>query len=460
MRIVGQGMGRAGGVGPHRARRAPLSGPPAPAASGACAVRLCVVKCFSCRPPSNPAWPPATASRRRPRLTRSRVRPDAPPVTALLWQAALLGLSGDALLRDGPVGPGLAIWVALVALAAALPDLERRPPSAEGSGRVARDGRHPHELPRLARRRGAAILRRRGRRGRARPRRHRAARHGAGHRRRAPARHDLGRTGDRAGHGARDRSARAARALHRPATRRRARRMRGPRCALSLIVASAPPRLRVAAAQCGPDLRESRLASRARLRDDRLARGADRASSRGSPADGPTARSSSRRRCAACARALYRSRSACSTSTAALGTLDRAVRRVRAHAARLVLRRRALPARDHRPHGRASMRDRDSSRWCGSSCSSCRCCSRRAPCSRRIVRSRGATRSLSLPDRRAARRDHRVRGAAHAAVRALLRAHDRAPDDARVHGMARLRAGPGSPRPSCAAEDACSSPAA
>ena len=36
----------------------------------------------------------------------------------MLWQAALLGLSGDALLRNGPVGPGLAIWVALVALAA------------------------------------------------------------------------------------------------------------------------------------------------------------------------------------------------------------------------------------------------------------------------------------------------------------------------------------------------------
>lgn len=49
---------------------------------------------------------------------RSRVRSDAPPVAALLWQAALLGLSGDALLRDGPAGPGLAIWVALVALAA------------------------------------------------------------------------------------------------------------------------------------------------------------------------------------------------------------------------------------------------------------------------------------------------------------------------------------------------------
>jgi len=48
----------------------------------------------------------------------SRVRQDAPPVTGLLWQAALLGLSGDALLREGPAGPGLAIWVAILALAA------------------------------------------------------------------------------------------------------------------------------------------------------------------------------------------------------------------------------------------------------------------------------------------------------------------------------------------------------
>jgi hypothetical protein len=36
----------------------------------------------------------------------------------LLWQAALLGISGDALLRDGPPGPGLAVWVAILALAA------------------------------------------------------------------------------------------------------------------------------------------------------------------------------------------------------------------------------------------------------------------------------------------------------------------------------------------------------
>src|SRR4051794_37116944 len=53
-----------------------------------------------------------------PTRLRTRLRLDAPPATALLWQAALLGLSGDALLRDGGPGPGLAIWVAVLALAA------------------------------------------------------------------------------------------------------------------------------------------------------------------------------------------------------------------------------------------------------------------------------------------------------------------------------------------------------
>ena len=48
----------------------------------------------------------------------THVRPDAPPARNLLWQAALLGLSGDALLREGPPGPGLAIWVAILTLAA------------------------------------------------------------------------------------------------------------------------------------------------------------------------------------------------------------------------------------------------------------------------------------------------------------------------------------------------------
>ena len=45
-------------------------------------------------------------------------RPDAPPAPSLLWQAALLGLSADALLYDGPVGPGLALWVLVLAIAA------------------------------------------------------------------------------------------------------------------------------------------------------------------------------------------------------------------------------------------------------------------------------------------------------------------------------------------------------
>ncbi|MDB4883162.1 MAG: hypothetical protein JWL95_1928 [Gemmatimonadetes bacterium] len=44
-------------------------------------------------------------------------RADAPPASTLLWQAALLGVSGDALLRQGPLGPGLAAWVAVVGLA-------------------------------------------------------------------------------------------------------------------------------------------------------------------------------------------------------------------------------------------------------------------------------------------------------------------------------------------------------
>ena len=53
-----------------------------------------------------------------PTPVRSLLRPDAPPVPSLLWQAALLGLSADALLYDGPVGPGLALWVLILALAA------------------------------------------------------------------------------------------------------------------------------------------------------------------------------------------------------------------------------------------------------------------------------------------------------------------------------------------------------
>jgi hypothetical protein len=45
-------------------------------------------------------------------------RPDAPATRTLLWQAALLGLSADALLHDTLVGPALAIWIAVLALAA------------------------------------------------------------------------------------------------------------------------------------------------------------------------------------------------------------------------------------------------------------------------------------------------------------------------------------------------------
>lgn len=47
----------------------------------------------------------------------ARTRADAPPTGALLWQALLLGISADTFLRDGPVGPGLAAWVAILSLA-------------------------------------------------------------------------------------------------------------------------------------------------------------------------------------------------------------------------------------------------------------------------------------------------------------------------------------------------------
>ena len=47
-----------------------------------------------------------------------KTRPDAPASRTLLWQAALLGLSADALLHDTLVGPALAIWVVVLALAA------------------------------------------------------------------------------------------------------------------------------------------------------------------------------------------------------------------------------------------------------------------------------------------------------------------------------------------------------
>jgi hypothetical protein len=47
-----------------------------------------------------------------------QTRPDAPATRTLLWQAALLGLSADALLHDTLVGPALAVWVVVLALAA------------------------------------------------------------------------------------------------------------------------------------------------------------------------------------------------------------------------------------------------------------------------------------------------------------------------------------------------------
>ncbi|MEO6527969.1 MAG: DUF4173 domain-containing protein [Gemmatimonadaceae bacterium] len=49
-------------------------------------------------------------------LTRAE-RADAPPATTLLWQAVLLGISGDALLRQGPIGPALAVWVGVMGMA-------------------------------------------------------------------------------------------------------------------------------------------------------------------------------------------------------------------------------------------------------------------------------------------------------------------------------------------------------
>jgi hypothetical protein len=63
----------------------------------------------------------AQALRAKPAPPPSRVavRPDAPRGTALLWQALLLGISGDALLREGPVGPGLAAWIVVLGLAVA-----------------------------------------------------------------------------------------------------------------------------------------------------------------------------------------------------------------------------------------------------------------------------------------------------------------------------------------------------
>ena len=45
-------------------------------------------------------------------------RADAPASSTILWQAALLGISGDALLRAGLHGPGLVAWVCVLGMAA------------------------------------------------------------------------------------------------------------------------------------------------------------------------------------------------------------------------------------------------------------------------------------------------------------------------------------------------------
>src|SRR4051794_14884430 len=52
-----------------------------------------------------------------PQRTAPAVRTDAPRGTSLLWQALLLGISGDALLRLGIQGPALAAWIVILALA-------------------------------------------------------------------------------------------------------------------------------------------------------------------------------------------------------------------------------------------------------------------------------------------------------------------------------------------------------
>ena len=61
---------------------------------------------------------PRARERAAPASTRALVRLDAPSAQTVLWQAALLGLSGDALIYDGPIGPGVALWVFVVGLAA------------------------------------------------------------------------------------------------------------------------------------------------------------------------------------------------------------------------------------------------------------------------------------------------------------------------------------------------------
>src|SRR4051812_1291538 len=52
-----------------------------------------------------------------PQRSAATVRPDAPRGTSLLWQALMLGISGDALLRAGIEGPAFVAWIAILALA-------------------------------------------------------------------------------------------------------------------------------------------------------------------------------------------------------------------------------------------------------------------------------------------------------------------------------------------------------
>ena len=62
--------------------------------------------------------PIADALRTAPAPQRATaVRTDAPRGTSVLWQALLLGVSGDALLRAGIQGPALVAWIAVLGLA-------------------------------------------------------------------------------------------------------------------------------------------------------------------------------------------------------------------------------------------------------------------------------------------------------------------------------------------------------
>lgn len=61
--------------------------------------------------PSAPASPGAAATTAAPRVSRSTAR-------SILGTALLLGIAGDALLRDFPVGFAFGVWIATLSLAA------------------------------------------------------------------------------------------------------------------------------------------------------------------------------------------------------------------------------------------------------------------------------------------------------------------------------------------------------